>query len=283
MKKKNKVVEGVFVEVSRVINPVSGDVVEIEFWLDPSSGAIFGVSDAAFGGDAIVSPYNKSVTVQCDRSKVVRNPCKGLAIIHFDGVCRPTNPGYGFFGYTIECSNMAKITGSGYSGRGTNNAAEYSGIIAAMQRALSLGIKNVEIRADSQLVVNQLLGEWEVRAEVLLPMYRKASNLLKAFHSAELVWVPRDQNREADWLATEAYNHMTQQRGEQMIARAVELVEQGVVVPLGLSLFKVSQYTVDLSAPNCNCGFFNEAKKGICKHIEAVRIYKGKELESVAA
>ncbi len=89
-------------------------------------------------------------------------------------------------------------------GIGTNNEAEYMGLIAGLEEALQRGATRVHVRGDSQLVLRQLEGEYAVRAANLRPFYDEARALLKRFEDVRLTWVRREANGEADAAARDA-------------------------------------------------------------------------------
>ena len=66
--------------------------------------------------------------------------------------------------------------------------------------------KKVEIRSDSQLVVNQLKGDYKVKARRILPLYKEVLFLMSKFRDIQIKWISRDNNREADKLTNKAYN-----------------------------------------------------------------------------
>ena len=90
---------------------------------------------------------------------------------------------------------------SQYLGETTNNVAEYKAVLLGLERALELGIQNVEVRADSELLIKQLRGEYRVRNEGLKPLHDAAQRLLARFKTKKLVHVRREQNSDADRLA----------------------------------------------------------------------------------
>jgi len=77
-------------------------------------------------------------------------------------------------------------------------------VIAALEKAVSLGYDEVEMRADSELVVRQINGRYRVRNAKLKPLYRKAIELKSQFKGFTITHIPRNLNREADRLAGEA-------------------------------------------------------------------------------
>lgn len=90
-----------------------------------------------------------------------------------------------------------------YLGRATNNVAEYVGLLAGLREARDLGASEVEVRADSQLMVRQLLGQYQVRSEGLIPLYREAISLFRGFEKHRISHVPRERNRAADRAAND--------------------------------------------------------------------------------
>lgn len=91
-----------------------------------------------------------------------------------------------------------------YLGRATNNVGEYTGLLVGLREARDLGATEVDVYADSQLMVRQLQGRYQVRSESLLPLYREALSLLQGFEKRRIQHVPRERNRAADRAANEA-------------------------------------------------------------------------------
>ena len=88
-----------------------------------------------------------------------------------------------------------------YLGETTNNVAEYRAVILGLERAAELGAREVVVRADSELVVRQLLGEYRIRNEALRALAVRVRALERAFSAVAYVHVRREQNRDADRLA----------------------------------------------------------------------------------
>jgi ribonuclease HI len=93
-----------------------------------------------------------------------------------------------------------------FLGRQTNNVAEYEGLLLGLRRARAMGAREVEVRADSQLLVRQLQGSYAVKNEVLRRLHAEALALLRAFDKYELVHVPREENALADEMSNRAIN-----------------------------------------------------------------------------
>ncbi|HUG47785.1 MAG TPA: ribonuclease HI family protein [Candidatus Limnocylindria bacterium] len=86
-------------------------------------------------------------------------------------------------------------------GRQTNNFAEYTAVILALELAHELDAREVELVLDSKLVVEQLMGRWRVRERTLVPLHARAAGLLRQFERWSLRHEPRAANHAADALA----------------------------------------------------------------------------------
>lgn len=123
----------------------------------------------------------------------------GRLVLHFDGACRG-NPGPSSWGVW----SPSGIERSGLVGRTTNNVAEWSGFLAALDAAIEAGAEDVEIRADSELVVKQWNGVYRVKAPHLARYLVEAKEKARKIPRLRVVHVRREVNREADRLANEA-------------------------------------------------------------------------------
>ncbi|HLN81072.1 MAG TPA: ribonuclease HI family protein [Thermoanaerobaculia bacterium] len=86
-------------------------------------------------------------------------------------------------------------------GSTTNNVAEYRALLLALERAEYAGADEVEIRSDSRLLVEQLRGNFKIRAEHLKPLLAESILRAKRFRSFSISHIPREQNSKADRLA----------------------------------------------------------------------------------
>ncbi|MDD1752424.1 MAG: ribonuclease HI family protein [Methanotrichaceae archaeon] len=132
-----------------------------------------------------------------------------MITIYFDGLCYPRNPGgVAAYGYLIYRGNELMHNGCGIVGEGmgmTNNVAEYEGLKAALWWLNERGIRDkIEIRGDSQLVIKQLKGEWQIRSETSRKYAPKIQRLLEG-KEVSFVWIRRDENEAADRLSRKAY------------------------------------------------------------------------------
>ncbi|XP_074304558.1 uncharacterized protein LOC141639296 [Silene latifolia] len=83
----------------------------------------------------------------------------------------------------------------------SNNMAEYQALILGLQMAIEIGVRDMDIYGDSKLVVNQVLGEYEVKKEDLIPYHQRALQLLNQLEDIHVGHVPRSANKLADALA----------------------------------------------------------------------------------
>ncbi len=124
--------------------------------------------------------------------------------IFSDGAAKG-NPGPASIGATLIENNQEIATVSEYIGIATNNVAEYKALEAALKKAIELGYQNVDIHADSELMIKQLKGEYKVKNEDLKIIHIKIKNLLSKFDNYTLNHVPREKNKRADALANLAF------------------------------------------------------------------------------
>src|ERR1700722_3547306 len=126
--------------------------------------------------------------------------------LHFDGG-RRGNPGPAGVGVVVAASDGTPLVTLGrFIGSATNNVAEYTGVITAMEEALKLGATRIIIRGDSELIIKQLRGEYRVKNPGLRPLYERAKVLLARFKQFKLEHNLRESNEMADKLANLAMN-----------------------------------------------------------------------------
>ena len=126
-----------------------------------------------------------------------------MIFIYCDGASRG-NPGPASYGVSIVDERGEVIAEFGEQlGVRTNNYAEYQGVIAALRYLSDTAYRDVTIRMDSKLVIEQLAGRWKVKSPDMRELVSEASRLLGPFR-AELQWIPREENSRADELANQA-------------------------------------------------------------------------------
>ena len=139
--------------------------------------------------------------------------------IHTDGASRG-NPGAAAYAYVITPDGAAPVEEAGCLGEMTNNQAEYTALVRALEHALELGAHHhLIIHSDSELLVKQMNGEYRVKNEELRPLYERAQELRRRFEQpVTFRHVRREQNRRADELCNEALDGKRELSAEELIA-----------------------------------------------------------------
>ena len=133
-----------------------------------------------------------------------------MITIYFDGLCRPKNPGgVATYGYLIYQDGKKVKSGYGVIGSGagmTNNVAEYTALKQAAEWVSQNNPdKEIVIKGDSQLVILQMNGTWQVRSATSKKFVPEIRRLLEG-RNTHFIWIPREQNIDADELSNLAYN-----------------------------------------------------------------------------
>lgn len=124
------------------------------------------------------------------------------ATIWFDGACLG-NPGPMGAGAVVECGGRRRTVAKPL-GRGTNNVAEYEAAIAGLGLAIAMGATSATLHGDSQLILRQLGGQYDVKAPALKALHAQAKALMAELGAVKLDWIPREKNAEADALSKAA-------------------------------------------------------------------------------
>jgi probable phosphoglycerate mutase len=120
------------------------------------------------------------------------------------------NPGPAAFGYVLEAEDGHVLAAHGEAiGRATNNVAEYRGLVAGMEKAVELGVRELDVVSDSELLVKQMRGEYRVKNEALKELWEDASDLERKFAKVRYTAVRRAHNELADRLVNEALDAET--------------------------------------------------------------------------
>ncbi len=139
---------------------------------------------------------------EAEEARVAERPVRTR--LFTDGAARG-NPGPAGAGAVIINANGHIVAKVGkYLGETTNNVAEYTGLILGLKRAKAMGLRELEVFADSELVVKQLNGEYQVKADHLRPLFEEARALLKGFPEIDIRYIPREQNTQADEMSNRA-------------------------------------------------------------------------------
>jgi ribonuclease HI len=130
-----------------------------------------------------------------------RTPAFDGIVAYCDGGSRG-NPGPAGFGVYIQDSTgkvLAEL--SQYLGAHTNNFAEYSALLAALEFAITHGHKSLRVISDSELMVKQMKGQYRVNSPELRPLYEEARRRIPQLDNFQIQHVLREKNRHADRLA----------------------------------------------------------------------------------
>ena len=153
-----------------------------------------------------------------------------------DGGARgnPGPAGYGVHILDTDGNTLAELVGP--LGRATNNVAEYSGLIAALQWALDHGHRRVRVRMDSELVIKQMRGEYKVRHATMQQLHADAKRLIAQLDRVTFEHVRREQNKVADGLSNQAMDIVegkppVQAQAEEAAVEPVPLAPHAISIP----------------------------------------------------
>ena len=155
-------------------------------------------------------------------------------IAYIDGGSRG-NPGPAAAGFVLTDHAGNQLQAKAFFiGRTTNNVAEYTGIIKALEAAKQIGAKKLMVFSDSELLVKQVNGEYKVKSEQIRPLFRQAVDLLGDFESWKVRHIVREKNKDADKLVNRALNLGRDVGGEPAPpAQNEKLVRLGVLISGG--------------------------------------------------
>lgn len=124
-----------------------------------------------------------------------------IATAFIDGGARnnPGPAGWGAFIVNPDGTVLAELHGA--LGIATNNVAEYTGLIGALEWAIKNGVTRLDVKADSLLLVEQMKGNYKVKADGLKPLNAKARLLAAQLGRVTYTHIPRDENKDADRLS----------------------------------------------------------------------------------
>lgn len=124
------------------------------------------------------------------------------AIIHSDGGARG-NPGPAGIGAVVDFNGQQYLLKE-YIGEGTNNQAEYKAVILALEKAVELGADEADVYLDSELVQQQLSGNYKVKNQELATLFVKIWNISQKFKKIKYTHIYREDNKLADKLVNQA-------------------------------------------------------------------------------
>jgi len=119
------------------------------------------------------------------------------------------NPGPAAYGYVLEGEDGTVFDARGEAiGTATNNVAEYRALIAGLEKAVELGVDELEVVSDSELLVRQMTGEYKVKNETLQDLNAEAEALARKLGRVRYTAVRREHNELADRLVNEALDSL---------------------------------------------------------------------------
>jgi len=115
------------------------------------------------------------------------------------------NPGPAAYAFVLEAEDGTVLDARGEAiGVATNNVAEYAALVAGLERAVEVGVAELEVVSDSELLVKQMRGEYRVKNKALQDLVLDASRLARKIHRVTYTAVRREHNVLADKLVNEA-------------------------------------------------------------------------------
>jgi formyltetrahydrofolate-dependent phosphoribosylglycinamide formyltransferase len=155
-------------------------------------------------------------------------------IAHIDGGSRG-NPGPAAAGFTLTDSTGSQLKAQAFFlGQATNNIAEYTSFLKALEASKLTGAEQLTVYSDSELLVRQINGQYKVKSEKIRPLFQKAIDLLDGFASWQVHHIPREQNTQADKLVNQALDLKRDvELKKQEIARNSRPITLGVLISGG--------------------------------------------------
>ena len=152
---------------------------------------------------------------------------------YFDGLCEPNPGGVATYGFVVRKDGKKVHEGHGLAGtpkspQATNNVAEYTGLIKALEwLAGQKSTGPIIVRGDSDLILKQVQGLYKVKSGLLAPLHGRVKELLEKLPAVTFEWIPRERNTDADRLTNLAYAEYT---GQSMKAPTTDVMTVDVVI-----------------------------------------------------
>jgi ribonuclease HI len=128
------------------------------------------------------------------------------------------NPGHAASGAVLYAEDGSPLGEVGvYLGIATNNVAEWRALVAGLEKARELGVDEIAVRMDSELVVRQVTGVYKVKHADLIPLWTKARSLLRDFKSVDVQHVRRKDNAAADAVVNAVLDDQARKRSERAV------------------------------------------------------------------
>jgi formyltetrahydrofolate-dependent phosphoribosylglycinamide formyltransferase len=145
--------------------------------------------------------------------------CGVPTIAYIDGGSRG-NPGPAAAAFILTDSAGTRLQGKAFFiGQTTNNVAEYTSMLKALEAAKQIGVKQLTILSDSELLVRQINGQYRVKSDQIRPLFQQTIDLLGQFENCKIQHIPREKNKEANKLVNQALNLERNVEGKSQIAQ----------------------------------------------------------------
>jgi phosphoribosylglycinamide formyltransferase-1 len=154
-------------------------------------------------------------------------------IVHTDGGSRG-NPGPAAGGFVLsDPSGARRMAKAFFLGETTNNVAEYTALVKALQAAADLGATDLTVYSDSELMVRQLNGQYKVKSDLIRPLYDQACEFMDQFDRCDIRHVTRDKNTQADRLVNRALDskHDIEEKPERRVCTTHQSMKVGNAHP----------------------------------------------------
>ena len=145
--------------------------------------------------------------------------------IFTDGACSG-NPGPAGIGVVIFQNGQVIKRISKFIGEATNNLAEYTALIYALQEALVLKASEIKVSTDSELLYHQITGRYKIKNEKLKNLFDQVQHLSRGFKRIDFERVPREENQEADRLATQAVKKVQKKQATMVTPASIDVGEE---------------------------------------------------------
>ncbi len=165
-------------------------------------------------------------------------------IAHIDGGSRG-NPGPAAAGFTLADSAGIQLQAKAFFlGRATNNIAEYTSLVKALEAAKQIGAEELIVFSDSELLVKQINGQYKVKSEQIRPFFQQAVRLLRGFKNWKVRHITREKNKQADKLVNQCLNLGTDIENESQPAeKNMKPIRLGVLISGGgTTLLNILEY-----------------------------------------
>ena len=197
-------------DFDEVLAEIEGDEEYVNMMVNPAVYAMrhLDEEELAIDSGAVVEtpveppkkPRRKIKFVAEDDGREAEENAVANATVYFDGGARG-NPGPAGAGAVLVGSDSSKSRAGKFIPHATNNVAEYTALLLGLDLAASAGYTDIEVRGDSQLVINHMTGTYKAKSSNLMALYKEAKEKVEKFKSVKFVHVPRAENGEADALA----------------------------------------------------------------------------------